>query len=483
MRFAALLVALLAINVSADEATGHVSYEGVVTLHRQGDGYFFVHATDGRDWRCQTAFDPPGPKVGDIVSVRDALLEKVRNRHTTRSFGGELQVVGHDESRIPEASFMSFAALHKVGPTCLPEPDYYAKVIYTEGRVYDIIRREMMTVLLLKDGERTLSASIIVPIAEAQPSEIKVGAWVRVRGAVVYVPVRDKQNAITGIQSVSVLLDGFDGVQVIDRAPWWTPHRVMAAGGVLVAIIVGSWIWVFLLRRAVVRQTKRLEASIRRQHNERLEVDAARRERLRLAADLHDGFQQLLAGAMFRIDAAFGALPENIPAAMQQLAGAREALGHTQNGLRSALWSMTEESEGPSSLTGLFRYAAGRLSHWHDHVFIASRGTEVPFARRTSGSLLMVLQEVVGNALRHGRATRVEVTLSYEADCLVMTVKDNGGGFDVERCAHGIGLDSMRRRLQELGGSFSVSSEVGKGAVAVAKVPYPKKGGKAHGKD
>ncbi|MGN0854753.1 MAG: sensor histidine kinase [Kiritimatiellia bacterium] len=451
-----------------------------MTLHRPGDQYFFVHAADGRSWRCETGFEMPGPQVGDVVSVTDAYLENPRKRFTTRSFGGELKVIGHDESLLPEPVFLSLPAMRRLGKRHLPDPDYYAKIIYTEGLVYDIVRRETQTDILLKDGGVNLKVSVVVPLTAPMPSEIKLGACVRVRGAVVYSPVLDRQGAIAGIRSVSVLMSGFDDIKVVDRAPWWTPIRILVAAGVLILILLASWIWAFMLRRAVIRQTQCLEISIRTHHNERLEADAAHRERLRLAAELHDGFQQLLAGAMFRIDAAFGALPDNIAAAMQQLAGARDALEHTQTGLRSALWSMIEESEGPGSLMGLFRYAAGRLCHWRDRVFISASGTEVAFARRVRGSLLMVLQEAVGNALRHGRATRVDVTLDYRADRLVMTVADNGSGFDVANCVQGIGRDSMRRRVQELNGEFRITSEIGKGTTLTAEVPYPKMSEDSH---
>ncbi|MGN0833076.1 MAG: sensor histidine kinase [Kiritimatiellia bacterium] len=475
---AGLLFPALAFAAAAEQPVRELtSYQGVVTLHRSGDRYFFVHADDGRNWRCETVFAQPGPQSGDLVAVRDAALEKARSRYTTRSFGGELTVLGHDASRMPAPVFMSLAELHRLGPQQLPEPDYYAQLVETEGLVYDIIRREFLTSVFIKDGEERAAVSVSISLAEPMPPDIRIGARVKACGAAVYSPVRADAGRIVGIQAVSVLMDGFDGLVVLRRAPWWTLRRAMVLAGLLLAVIFGSWVWVFLLRRAVVRQSERLAVSIRAQHNERLEADAARRERLRLAADLHDGFQQLLAGAMFRIDAAFGALPDSIPAAMQQLAEAREALAHTQSGLRTALWSMTEESEGPGSLAALFRHAANRLSHWRGRVFIVAEGDEIPFARRARGSLLMVLQEAVGNALRHGRASRVDVTLAYRPDRLVMTIADNGCGFDVARCTPGIGLDSLRRRLQEMGGSLSVRSEIGRGSVVCAEVPYPAKEG------
>ena len=60
-------------------------------------------------------------------------------------------------------------------------------------------------------------------------------------------------------------------------------------------------VWTLTLRRMVARRTQELAESVRQRERVKIEADAARRERLRLAADLHDGFQQYLAGATFRL--------------------------------------------------------------------------------------------------------------------------------------------------------------------------------------
>lgn len=190
-------------------------------------------------------------------------------------------------------------------------------------------------------------------------------------------------------------------------------------------------------------------------------LDADRR---RIADDLHDNMQQLLAGVGFRLSAAVNVAGDR-DAVLLQLAHAQKALEHSKAGLRSVLWGLQEAKESPDSLTGLLRYAASRMPHWEGVVSISGEGTEPPGARTMGARLLMIMQEAVGNALVHGGAKRVDVKLTFSGTGLAMTVRDDGCGFDASRplgSGH-LGLSSMRRRAEELGGVFSVKSDPGRG--------------------
>jgi len=135
---------------------------------------------------------------------------------------------------------------------------------------------------------------------------------------------------------------------------------------------------------------------------------------------------------------------------------------------------MTEESEGPQNLSGLVKYAAGRLAHWQGVVNFEFRGEERHVPRTLTGEILMCLQEAVGNAIRHGGATDVKVVFSFRREGLVILVRDNGCGFDptsVESSGH-LGLRSMRERAERHGGTMKITSEIGAGTIVVVRLPY-----------
>lgn len=85
--------------------------------------------------------------------------------------------------------------------------------------------------------------------------------------------------------------------------------------------------------------------------------------------------------------------------------------------------------------------------------------------------LYQVVQESLNNALKHARATEVTVEITRESNgCVFLWVRDNGRGFDWETAvsAGGLGLTSMRERVEAIGGTISYSSHPGEGtAIAV----------------
>jgi signal transduction histidine kinase len=92
-------------------------------------------------------------------------------------------------------------------------------------------------------------------------------------------------------------------------------------------------------------------------------------------------------------------------------------------------------------------------------------------------ALFRIAQEALNNAMKHGAPTEVVVTLRLEADPsngrVVLEVADNGLGFDRDSREDegGIGLDSMRERVEKLGGFLTIVSKPGEGTIVKASVP------------
>ena len=321
------------------------------------------------------------------------------------------------------------------------------------GEVRDVVRGADNVQMVLDDWHGSLVATIPLAASAKVPSAWGVGARLRVCGKLSFRYPECDDFRITAA--------GPDDVEVVRGPDWWTPARVASAimTAALLFLAILGWA-LFLLHQ---------KAAERRVH------DAAQKERLRLSSDLHDGYQQLLAGCMFRLTAAAtigerlrrGGSEELWKKMDDQIDGLRSSLTHAQDELRAALWTMKEEAEGPAEMGELFRYAASRLPQWEGVVTFETDGEESPISRRYAGALLMILQEAVGNALRHGRAEHVKVRVVFGRKGLAMIVKDDGRGFDVassER-ASGVhlGLKSMQSRAERIGGVFAVRSTPGKG--------------------
>ena len=260
---------------------------------------------------------------------------------------------------------------------------------------------------------------------------------------------------------------------------WWNSDRMALLNVLVAGALFASVVWVLMLRRLVRRRTAALMAETRARLQAEIEKDAVARERLRLSYDLHDDLQQLLAGTMARLKAGLNYLGrQDAGKASAQFAFARQSVAQTQTALRHILWGLHDESRSGSTVMGLFAYVAERHSEWRNLVSFTSEGEEREVSHQISGVLLMIMQEAVGNAIRHGGATRVSVKAAFSPRGVALTVSDNGAGFDpaaaVRDSSH-LGLTSMRLRAEQLGGKFSITSTQGVGACVRVTVPTEEK--------
>jgi signal transduction histidine kinase len=82
-----------------------------------------------------------------------------------------------------------------------------------------------------------------------------------------------------------------------------------------------------------------------------------------------------------------------------------------------------------------------------------------------------VVEEAVTNALRHGEAHSLRVSLDLDVDCLAVAVVDDGTGFDELAAGPGSGTKRLQERLALIGGRLNVSSVPGEGTRVEARVP------------
>lgn len=433
--------------------------EGVVTLSRSGEIYFFVETDSGEGWRMEDRRkDAVLPSVGDRVRVK-GLTEAIGN--APRLFEIETDIMARKQTPKGEPEEYSIEGLYAtaLGPDA-PERDWYAQRIITTGTITDINRRQHLTQLALADNGKSIYTSFAHDIDEMLPEDVAIGAMVRITGIGVYTTVRDpKTRTFKGLENISLSCQDVSAVEVLDPPPWWTARRLKLAVAFGLVALAGAIGWAMAMS-ARVRGVRR-------------EAEAVERERLRLSRDLHDNFQQLLAGTLFRLEAAGNFLHRDLARAEEQIDRAKASVERTQAGLRSVLWGLAAESEGPRTLSGLFRYAAGRLAHWEGVVSLSFSGDETAAARPLAGRLLMVLQEAVGNAIHHGKAKRVEVHVEFRQNDVSMTISDDGYGFNASARPDGmhLGIGSMQSRVAEMNGSFSIASEQGKGTIVSVKVP------------
>jgi signal transduction histidine kinase len=195
------------------------------------------------------------------------------------------------------------------------------------------------------------------------------------------------------------------------------------------------------------------------------------RERMRLAAEIHDGLAQDLALAMRELS-----LLESEPSPALARASAvrlREAVASAHRVVRARL-----EDLSVSVPLGGIQAAVEDVCQRRGRglpLDLRTAGRAVDVSPETMAVVVRVLTEALANVERHAQASSVEVRLHVEDDRLTLTVSDDGVGFAVEEAGgpgegH-FGLTLMRERARSVGGSLAVTSRAREGAGVTLQVP------------
>ncbi len=211
---------------------------------------------------------------------------------------------------------------------------------------------------------------------------------------------------------------------------------------------------------------------------------AAIEERARLSRELHDGLAQDLWFAKLKVGR-LAALPDLDPEARSLCSELDEAIDAGLTEARQAVMALRAEDHAADSFSELMaRYVDDYGDRFGIRTeFVCAR--DVPrLDTRVEAELLRIAQEALSNILRHADATVVRVEVARAHGLVVLTVRDNGRGFDPSAVdGRGFGLTSMSERAALIGGRFTIDSRPLDGARVTIEIPAPPEapGGSARG--
>ncbi|MFZ1528079.1 MAG: sensor histidine kinase [Ferruginibacter sp.] len=187
-------------------------------------------------------------------------------------------------------------------------------------------------------------------------------------------------------------------------------------------------------------------------------------ERARLAKDLHDGLGGLLSGIKYSLNSIKAGLP---PGANQSFERSIDMLDSSIKEIRRVSHNMMPEALLKFGLdTALKDYCHDINQTGAIRVSYQSIGLEdLHMEHTTSITVYRIVQELLGNILKHAAAKNALVQISRSGDQLSVTVEDDGKGFDAAILSHtsGIGWANVQSRVEFLKGKTDIKSEPGKG--------------------
>ncbi len=196
-------------------------------------------------------------------------------------------------------------------------------------------------------------------------------------------------------------------------------------------------------------------------------------EQRRIAQELHDGLGGSIAAAKFKLERIAGEKANNDPAlgeVVQELADLHQELreiAHNlmpkhlhKQGLLAAIEQLVRRMEAADPKLKISFYNNADLDHLNELARVY---------------LYRITQELLGNLFKHSAATEAYLQFVRQEQDLLITLEDNGKGFDLTQAqgSDGIGLANIRYRVEDaLGGKFRMESAPGRGCLTTIEIPW-----------
>ncbi|MBE1465852.1 sensor histidine kinase [Kibdelosporangium phytohabitans] len=251
----------------------------------------------------------------------------------------------------------------------------------------------------------------------------------------------------------------------------WANSALAIAISVIFSVMIGIWI-----DKVVQQSTERGELIAKLEASQaevgRLSHEAGvAGERERLAGEIHDTLAQGFTSIITLVQAAESELGRDEAQVRRHMALALRTARENLAESRALVAALAPAELTESSVVDAIRRQAAKLA---EETGVAAevvvQGDRRPLPTGIDVVLLRTVQESLSNVRKHAHAGSVEIVLSYQDESIVVIVSDDGTGFDSAAPTSGFGLRGMRSRIEQVGGSLSVTSSPGSGTTVELEV-------------
>jgi len=218
----------------------------------------------------------------------------------------------------------------------------------------------------------------------------------------------------------------------------------------------------------------RVAGLVRSSFHDREKLRGTMAERAQLSRDLHDGLIQALYAIGMNLASIAPLLRRNPAGAEMQLDQARTELNASIRELRSFITRLEPADVEKKNFGQAVRQLVEFMQTAHPTTFKLEmdEALAASLAVERSTQLLYIVREALSNALRHGQGDTVTLRLQASEGQAVLSVQDNGRGFDpAAPRPGGHGLDNMTERALQLSGTLQISSQLRQGTLVSVRFP------------
>ncbi|RYG99101.1 MAG: sensor histidine kinase [Alphaproteobacteria bacterium] len=208
-------------------------------------------------------------------------------------------------------------------------------------------------------------------------------------------------------------------------------------------------------------------------------IKGEEKERGRLAQELHDGIGGMLT-----------AITLNVKALQRRHAGLRESreldeilimLRDTALEVRGTAHNLMPDILLDYSIPEALQMYCDHLNREDLQVNLHFHGPVEHMDKFTTLAIYRVVQELLQNIIKHAEASIAEIQLRSDQKKIILTVEDNGKGFSSESTSDGLGLKTMKTRIEAMGGFVSVESTPGMGTTVYIELSLDEAQSTIHG--
>lgn len=216
-----------------------------------------------------------------------------------------------------------------------------------------------------------------------------------------------------------------------------------------------------LLKQKEINHQQQLK-EIKQQHQLKFTqamLEGEERERQRVARDLHDGLGGLLAGIKIKLSSQVKT--GNNPGFDRVILQLDQSIAE----LRRIARNMMPESLLKSGLEEAINDLCESLTSDEAKIEFQAYGIQKNIPIATQANIYRIVQEILSNAIRHAQASQIILQCSQNEDVFLITIEDNGTGFDISKIqdAPGIGFSNVKNRVKYLEGKLDIDSRHNEG--------------------
>ena len=420
--------------------------------------HFLLRRDDGLLAKVETIDDaPPANAWVETVGTAESDLFNVNLLQAAwRSADGGSNAVEAVTSTTAKAILENDRGQHEISH------EFYGRTVRLAGVVRSVQEKDGRTAVITIENEGYQIAVRVSNVVGALPAT-PPGSVIEATGVCVF----DIDNwypdaPFPCVKGIFVVPRTAGDIVVVSRPSWWTPGKLLAVIGALLAALIGFFVWNRMLHTLIERRGRQL-------HREQLQAVRSELkflERSNLAVELHDAISQYLTAIALELRTVDELADGLADGARRHLSVASRTLASCRDELKNCLWDLRHNTLEIRDLAEAIRRTVS------PHIGAARLAVRFDVARKSlsenvAHAVLQITRELAANAIRHGNATEIRIAGKLDGNTLRFSVRDNGCGFAPD-AAPGMeeghfGLLGVRERTEKFEGTLEIESAPGKG--------------------